>query len=328
MTDPCGRGTRRGGATRRDFLRAAAAALGAGVLKARGAGDEVTIALFTDSHYADRTPRGSRHYRDSIPKLAQCIEAMGEAKPDVAVVLGDFTDQRGGVPAKLADLQHIEALYRKLQVPRHHVIGNHDVDCISKAQFVAGTAMPAPHYAFDAGPLRGIVLDANYNKDLSPYNAGNFTWTETYVPPAEQRWLKAQLAAAKGKAVVFIHQCLDDEKGSHGVKNAPDVRKVLEASGKVLAVFQGHNHRGAFRRIGGIPYFTLRAMVEGPGLANNAYALATLSPDGGVALRGFAKQPSPPACGSLTMGRGELCGVVLRGLRDRPARRPGSCHRG
>jgi alkaline phosphatase len=79
------------------------------------------------------------------------------------------------------------------------------------------------------------------------------------------------------------------------VKNAPAVRKVLEGSGKVIAVFQGHNHHGAYRRINGIPYFTMRGMVEGPGLKNNAYAVVRISPDGAIGIRGFGEQPSYPA---------------------------------
>ena len=67
----------------------------------------------------------------------------------------------------------------------------------------------------------------------------------------------------------------------------------FSSSFAVLAVFQGHNHGGGYRRIGGIDYFTMRAMVEGPGLKNNAFALATVS-DAGVRIRGFVKQPSRP----------------------------------
>ena len=279
--------------TRRQFLAAGAALLAAPAL---AAGDEsVSIGLFADSHYADREPRGSRYYRDSPAKLAEFVRAMNEAKPNFAIVLGDYTDERGGAPEKVADLKHIEAVYRAFKGPRHHVIGNHDLDVFTKEQFLAGTGMPGPHYAFDSGPLRCIVLDANYRKDLSPYAAGNFNWTQTYVPPAEQKWLAAELARTKKKAVVFVHQCLDDEGGAHGVKNAPDVRRILEASGKVIAVFQGHNHRGGYRAIRGIHYLTLRAMVEGAGLENNAFALATLSLSGALRLRGYGKQPSRKA---------------------------------
>ncbi|MFW6163306.1 MAG: metallophosphoesterase [Planctomycetota bacterium] len=276
--------------SRREFLAASAALLATPALAAGD--DSVSIGLFADSHYADRQPRGSRHYRDSAAKLAAFVRAMNEAKPDFAIVVGDYTDERGGAPEKVADLKHIEAVFRQFNGPRHHVIGNHDLDVFTKEQFLAGTGMPAPHYAFDCGPLRCIVLDANYRKDGTPYAAGNFNWTQTYIPPAEQRWLAAELAGTKRKAVVFVHQCLDDEGGAHGVKNAPEVRRVLEASGKVIAVFQGHNHRGAYRAIRGIHYLTLRAMVEGAGLANNAFSLATVSLSGALRLRGYGKQPS------------------------------------
>jgi len=285
--------------SRREFLRAGAAlagtaALGAGALagaRTKPARDGIAIGIFTDSHYADRGRGGSRYYRDSSAKLTEFAAAMNKAKPDFAIVLGDFVDKGRTLAAEMAYLKHIEGVFRKFKGPCHHVIGNHDVATFTKAQFVKGTGMPAPNYSFDSGPIHCIVLDANYRKDFKPYKAGNFNWTQTYIPPDEQKWLKADLKATTKKTVVFIHQPLDDEKGAHGVKNSPDVRRILERSEKVLAVFQGHNHGGAYRGINGIHYFTMRAMVEGPGLKNNSYALAQVSAKG-VKIKGFVKQPS------------------------------------
>jgi len=280
-----------GAISRREFLHTGTAALAAGVARAAEARGGLAIGIFTDSHYTDRERRGSRYYRDSPAKLAQFVETMNETKPAFAIVLGDYTDMRAGAEEKAADLKRIQAVYARLKVPRHYVIGNHDLDVFSKPQFVDGTGMPAPHYSFDSGAFHCIVLDANYRKDFSHYRAGNFNWTDTWVPPDEQKWLAADLKKTKGKCVVFVHQCLDDEEGAHGIKNAPDVRKLLEESGKVVAVVNGHNHRGRFSKINGIPYFTMRAMVEGPGLENNAFALATVSATGSVRIDGYGKQP-------------------------------------
>jgi len=100
------------------------------------------------------------------------------------------------------------------------------------------------------------------------------------------------LAKSKGRpTVVFIHQNLHDEKDVHGVKNAPEVRAILEASGDVIAVFQGHMHPGGLVRLGGVTYCTLRAMVEGPGLENNAFGVVKLR-GRKVELEGFGQQPS------------------------------------
>ncbi len=283
--------------SRRGFLCAGTAAATTATLACRAQAAEaeakdLTFGVFADPHYADRAPLGTRHYRDSDAKLAEFAKTMGQAKPHFAIGLGDFVDKGNTVAEELAYLKHIDAVYRKLLCPRHYVLGNHDLATLTKPQFLKAVGMPGAHYAFDADPFHCVVLDANYTEDLTPYGAGNFHWTDTWVPPDEQKWLEADLRETRRKALVFVHQCLDDDKGPHGVKNGRDVRAILEASGKVLAVFSGHNHKGGYRKLRGIHYFTMRGMVEGPGLDNNAFALVTVSPDGAVRIKGFGAQPS------------------------------------
>lgn len=77
-----------------------------------------------------------------------------------------------------------------------------------------------------------------------------------------------------------------------GVKNAPDVRKILEASGKVLAVLQGHHHQNDCKEIDGIHYCTLRAMIEGSGAENNACVVMDILPGDTIRITGFRKQKS------------------------------------
>jgi alkaline phosphatase len=104
-------------------------------------------------------------------------------------------------------------------------------------------------------------------------------------------WLRADLAASEGGAVVFVHQLLDGQ-GSVYVKNAPEVRRILQESGKVLAVFQGHHHEGSYSRIEGIHYYTLQGVVEGQGLENNSYAVVELRQGGDLIVTGHRKAVS------------------------------------
>ncbi|MBQ8213553.1 MAG: alkaline phosphatase, partial [Clostridia bacterium] len=63
---------------------------------------------------------------------------------------------------------------------------------------------------------------------------------------------------------VFIHQRLDDcDNSRYLVKNAVEIRTLLQNSGKVRKVFQGHYHKGDFQKIEQIEYITLQAMCEG-----------------------------------------------------------------
>jgi alkaline phosphatase len=91
--------------------------------------------------------------------------------------------------------------------------------------------------------------------------------------------------------VVFAHQRLD-VADNYGVKNAADVRKLLEESKKVSAVFQGHSHKNDYKEIGGIHYCTLVAMIEGTGAENSGCSVLEVIADGTLTVTGFRKHKS------------------------------------
>jgi predicted MPP superfamily phosphohydrolase len=255
----------------------------------------VRFGVVADCHYADADTVGTRYYRHSLDKLGECVEAMNAQKVDFLVELGDFKDQ--DLPPierkTLSYLQAVESVFRRFDGPTYHVLGNHDADSISKTQFLSnientGVDPGRNYYSIDFNGVHFVVLDANYKSDGADYDHGNFDWTDANVPPAELQWLKRDLAETYKPVIVMIHQLLDGT-GSVYVKNAAEVRQILEQSGKVLAVFQGHHHDGSYSLIEGIHYYTLKAMVEGPGPENNSYAIVEVQPDMSIIVTGYRK---------------------------------------
>ncbi|MFC1717693.1 metallophosphoesterase [Candidatus Poribacteria bacterium] len=286
--------------SRREFIQAGVAFIGVAAVGASGCSkplmdkeNKITIGMFTDAHYADRAMRINRYYRESAAKVEQAIAEFNSTKPDFIIQLGDFVDKGESVETELSYLERIEREYAKFAGERHYVLGNHDVAMFSKEQFISNCGARENHYSFDKGNFHNIVLDACYNKDKSDYKAGNFDWTQSYIPAWEQEWLKADLQMTEKRVIVFLHQRLDDEDDPHGVKKAPEVREILEESGKVLAVFQGHDHSGAYNSINNIHYYTLPALVAGSGPENNAYAVAQIRIDGSININGFGKLKGP-----------------------------------
>ena len=301
-----GRKTKGGWAmTRRDLLKYS----GLGVASLTGAAQAVfadrprpkaklSFGIVADAHYADRSKGGSRYYRESLAKMDECVSLMNEKKVDFLVELGDFKDQ--GRPAKAEStieyLRAIEKAFGRFKGSRYHALGNHDADSISKEQFLANvenTRIPrdSKYYSFDAKGLHFVVLDANYRADGKDYDSGNFNWTDANVPQAELDWLERDLGAGTSPAIAFVHQQLDG-KGGHTVKNAAQVRKALTGSGRVLAVFQGHNHAGGYRLMEGIHYYTLKAMIEGSGERNNSYAVVEVAENLDISVTGYRKAVS------------------------------------
>jgi alkaline phosphatase len=83
-----------------------------------------------------------------------------------------------------------------------------------------------------------------------------------------------------------VHQELVGQP-DYCVKNAGVVRGILEASGKVLAVFSGHNHHGNYTLLNKIHYITIKAMVTGSGPQNNSYVIVELDSNHNLTITGF-----------------------------------------
>ena len=247
------------------------------------------VGLVTDVHYADKKTLRTRHYRDSLAKLSSSIDQFNRANADLVIELGDFIDSADSADREIEYLARIEAIYTGARCPQHHVLGNHCVFTLTKEQFLAECGMSRSYYSFDVGGFHFVILDACFREDGKPYGNKNFEWTDANIPPAELEWLEADLKSTRKPTLAFVHQRLDVEN-HYGVKNQADVRARLEASGKVLAVFQGHNHINDLKEINDIHYCTLTAMVEDAAPENNAYGLMELFTDGSIRIDGFGQQ--------------------------------------
>ncbi len=169
------------------------------------------------------------------------------------------------------------------------MLGNHCVHTLTKQEFLDGVAQKKPYYSFDSGDFHFVVLDSCFRSDGEPYGRKNFEWTDPNIPATEVEWLRADLKETVKKTIIFAHQRLD-VSNHYGVKNAAEVRKLLEESRRVLAVFQGHSHGNDHKDIAGIHYCTLAAMVEGSGDENNGYSAMSIASDGTISIKGFRKQ--------------------------------------
>ncbi len=210
-------------------------------------------------------------------------------QPAHVVELGDFIDAADSVEVEKRYLRRINKAFAALPGQKHYVLGNHCVDTLTKEEFLGEVGQKRSYYSFDAGGFHFVILDACFRSDGISYGRRNFQWTDPNIPSNEVEWLAEDLKASGRQTIVFVHQRLD-VSNSYGIKNAAEVRKVLEDSGNVLAVFQGHSHKNDLKEINGIHYCVHRAMVEGSGAENNGYSTMDLFADGSIRVTGFREQ--------------------------------------
>lgn len=210
----------------------------------------------------------------SLGKIREATDAFVQAGADMCICLGDLVDRgerRGEAAECMAEAMNV---IRSCGIPYYIVPGNHDCAALSAEEFSRYTECSLPPYSICTGTHTLIFLDANYTSDCRRYSEAGFDWKDSNLPCEQLDFLADTLDKACTPCVVFVHEDLDDGvRKDHVVKNASDAREIIEKSGKVSLVIQGHYHRGADSVINNIRYLTLPAMCEGE---DNHYVIINL----------------------------------------------------
>lgn len=212
--------------------------------------------------------------------LEACGEAMRRFQPHAIVDLGDrINDVAAG-----QDRQRSTWVRRQLLgfgAPVVHVHGNHDVVNLSKAELDDVLGKRGPYEWIDLEGLRLVLLDS---QDPSFDRIGGS------IGSAQQEWLRDALDGGAPPALVFCHHPLDEQSLEHHwyfaahpghafVQNRAPVRKILEGSKRVRAVFSGHMHWTRTTTVNGIPYITIGSLVSTGftnGRPSGTFALVTV----------------------------------------------------
>ncbi len=270
----------------------------------------VRFGLFTDLHAHDiDSPLEGKWMTHTAERLGAFTDAMNAASVDFVIELGDFINgwvvfgADPGDPARIPSiLAWVDGLYAAFSGPRYVVLGNHDLFNLDKAQIRDILGLERMYSSFDVGAFHFVILDVEFAADGSDL-ADTFSGVGGFVPDAELDWLRADLAAnAARPTVVFVHQMLNafvEEWGRPLVANQPDVQRLLDEAGNVIAVLQGHDHRYEHEVIDGIQYVTFEALVDQG--TPPSWAVVTLDAQAGtLSIDGVGDQPSAV----FTYGRG------------------------
>ncbi|MFC4097870.1 metallophosphoesterase family protein [Euzebyella saccharophila] len=262
----------------------------------------IRIGLASDSHYADREVAGTRFYRGALEKIQEFVSVMNKEKVDFVVHLGDFKDEDESKDEQktLGYLQKIETEFVKFKGDTFHCIGNHDVDSITKQQFIknvtnTGIVSDKGYYSFDRNGFHFIVLDGNHTKEGRDhfYKLGQ-DWQDTNLGREQLDWLKKDLESNTLPVMVFCHHPLYEffrDEHKYHVNDYLKAQKLFEASGKVLAVFQGHVHAEDHISKNGIHYLTVLGMVDFEGLENNSFSVVEIKGNK-LKLKGYKRSSS------------------------------------
>lgn len=221
---------------------------------------QVRVAIVTDIHYGFDS---SAKLGSKAPRLMQAFEkAVARHQPDFVLDMGDRVSTR----SREDDTHYMETLqhhFNRMAAPVHHLVGNHDLNHVTRPENERITGGPASSWSKDVGNIHFIF----WNPDIKPTTKG---WR---ITADDLLWLEENLAKTDKKTVLFSHIPLDHED-----KNDPNpwehilsrfhyadsenIRKILEDSGKVRLCINGHVHRNHHSVINGIHYISQQSLTQ------------------------------------------------------------------
>lgn len=243
------------------------------------------FALITDEHFGPQAFFEGKLRKltgQAEPLTRAFVERMNrEVRPDLVINLGDVIEDSDR-EADLREYGHFIEILSGLEAPCLHVAGNHDQINLSDDDLRTFWRHEGPlFYSREVGGVHFAVLRTIEIKD-----------TAIRLPEEQLRWLAADLQSARAPVIVLMHHPASEmrltgnrwfEKHPHVCRVAErrELRKIIEESGRVIAVFNGHVHWNHFDVIAGIPYVTLQSLIENldedaPGRAAAAHAVCDL----------------------------------------------------
>ncbi|MGC2827017.1 MAG: metallophosphoesterase [Pseudolabrys sp.] len=204
------------------------------------------IAQISDTHIALDTPDADQRVQDFALTIAD-INALNPA-PDVIVHTGDLVHN-----GRQDEYAQAVATLAKARAPVYVLVGNKDNRANLRAAFSAcGYLAPDSEfidYAIEDFPVRLIAVDTLSTGS----NKGDFC-------PARARRLIDLIDAETTKPIAIFahHPPFEVTVGPDSLHfETPEImarlRRALQHSGRVVAVFSGHVHRAAMGQVASIP---------------------------------------------------------------------------
>jgi len=229
------------------------------------------IGLFSDSHYCkEPVPEKGRNSFLSFEKIREAMEDFKKNRADLVMCLGDMGDIGEHRENSQKDLKELVEMIRSYGIPFLYVAGNHDFKVAYIEELGNLVNLPVPPMTYDTEEYRFICLDANYESNGKHYSPDGYDWTDVNVPEEQLEYLRQALAGTEKECIIAIHEPIDKESAKRSrfgegasTNNAAEIREILEASGKVRLVLQGHLHEYYNICKNGIRYITVTGMCEG-----------------------------------------------------------------
>jgi HAD superfamily hydrolase (TIGR01450 family) len=219
------------------------------------------LAVVTDIHHGPDvlTKKGSA----ALGLLSHFVHFCKHHRPDMVIDLGDRVNNESP-EADQRRLLEVAREFKKITAPRMHLMGNHDLACLSRDENQSALDMPAHSTSLDIHGWHLVFWQAE---------TANYWPNGCQASDCDLEWLREDLASTSLSSLVFTHLPLDAASmtGNFYFHSNPrlarygndaQIRSILDDSGKVKLCLAGHTHWNRWQAVNGITYVSLPSLTE------------------------------------------------------------------
>lgn len=268
----------------------------------------ITIGVFTDAHYsATKEDTEVRCYKASKDKIEEAVGTFNKEKVGMVISLGDIVDN------EYDDYDDIGSSLKKLEMPVHQILGNHDFVSPFEEELQSAAirmlGITDRYFSMVKDGIRFLFLDSSdiamyshplestgYREAEKIYNGlrddqeDNAKKYNGAIGEVQTGWIENQLKEAQAqsqKVICFIHIPLKvTGAAKYTLWNSEDITDLLSSYSCVKAVVAGHHHEGGYSPAGGLHHITLKGMVQGE---DTSYAILEIYDDK-IIINGFGRE--------------------------------------
>ncbi len=224
----------------------------------------IRLAVVADIHHgADTyTKRGS----SALGLLRDFVAFANAQKVDAVIDLGDrISDVDPDADRALA--AEVATVFERLEMPRHHVDGNHDRDNLTAGENAAILGSTPGSAVVPLGAWDLVVWRADPFIHRGPARRG------FVLPETDFLWLERTAREATRPLMIVSHvpvspasqagnYYFERHPESAAYPEAPRVRTALARARVPVACLSGHVHWNTVAQVDGIPYLTQQSLTE------------------------------------------------------------------
>lgn len=240
------------------------------------------IAIVADIHHG--APSHTKRGDAALGLMARFADWVNSEAPDLVLDLGDRISDIDEATDLRLEAEVAEA-FRAIDVPVHHICGNHDRDHLSVAQNEEILGQSLQNEVLDAGDWQIVLWRADAKIARDPERRG------FNLPEVDLLWLSRTIQAAEKPTLVVSHVPVSghDQTGNYYFQRNPQfsrypeserARQVLAQARVPVVCLSGHVHWNTVTTVDGIPHLTQQSLTESfttQGAPAEAWGMLTLT---------------------------------------------------